>query len=277
VSTTQTNPYASPLGTDTPPQLPTPQVSFAQILNCGLQLYISNLAAIVIVTLVIYTPLQFFHSYMDYFVFAEDDLRSSFRLQRALYAFFGIIATAGVIAIGDAAMRGEPLSAWEALGEGLSAWPRMFWSRLLANFLLLAAFLALIIPGIYVFFRLAILEPVAVIEHRSGIGCIKRAYQLTQRRFWLMFGVLGSAYAIVILVGFAMAMPLALFPEIDHWLLDIAMSLLVHVIESIAPILMVAVYFALHSDVEQTNRAAADVTLSGTGIPVPSLGTDLNR
>src|SRR5262245_33175213 len=193
----ETNPYASPIEAESQLAPAAPPIRFREILNSGLRLYATNFLTIVAITLIVWTPLELFQSYMDYFVFDPEDVRSTFRLQRGLQGFFGIIVTAAVIAVCDATARGERLSVYEALEAGLSAWPRMFWARLVTGLLLLVAFLALIIPGIYAAFRLVLIEPVAVIEHKTGGDCIKRAYHLSQGRFWLFLGLFGGSYLIL--------------------------------------------------------------------------------
>jgi len=264
-----TNPYASPTEPETQLVPAAPSVSFRGILNSGLRLYATNFSKIVVITLIVCTPLEFFQSYMDYFVIDADDFRSSFRLQRALHNFLGIIATAGVIAVCDAAMRGERLSALEGLSEGFSAWPRMFWSRLVSGLLILLAFLALIIPGIYFTFRLALVEPVAVIEHASGGDAIKRSYYLTNGRFWLMLGLLVSSYIVLGLFGMAVVAPTMIFAEIDHWLVNVATSLCINIVAQVIPSILVAAYFACLRDAEKASETMLAVgNQDGASMPV---------
>lgn len=250
----ETNPYASPIEAESQLAPAAPQVSLRGILNSGLRLYATNFLTIVAVTLIVWTPLELFQSYMDYFVFDPEDVRSTFRLQRGLQSFFGIIVTAAVIAVCDAAMRSEQLSIFEALEAGLSAWPRMFWTRLLTGLLLLVAFLALIIPGIYAVFRLALVEPVAVIEHKTGSDCIKRAYLLSKGRFWLFLGLFGGSYLILGVFSVLIVAPTVLFSEFDHWLVNVFTSLCIDVLMQTIPALMVAAYFACSREAERASQ-----------------------
>jgi hypothetical protein len=247
------NPYASPVHPDRMGHEPAPEASFGRILNAGLRLFTGNLWQIAVVTLVVWTPLEIFQGYMEYFVFEADDLSSTFRLQRTLDNLFGIIATGGVIAIETAAMRGVKMTVWGGLIAGVTSWPRLFWTRLIRGLLLLLAFLALIIPGIYFAIRLVFVEPVAVIEHWSGGNCIKRAYELTAGRFWLLFWLLVLSYSAIVFISFALFIPLAFFPEIDHWLVSTAISLVVDVLSQIPTSILVAAYFAcLHNSAAES-------------------------
>ncbi len=277
-----TNPYASPVATEGFTHPPERTGSFRRILNVGLQLYFTNLLPIAIVTLIVWTPLELFAAYMEYFVFDPEDIGAMFRLQQALDSFFGIIAMGAVIALHDASIRGEQLSAWEALGEGFAAWPRLFWSRLIRGFLLVFAFLALIIPGLYYWARLALVEQAAVIEHKSGFDCIKRSHHLTAGRFWLLFGLMALVYVAVAVLSLILFFPLGFFPEIDHWLLFAAISLFLDIFMQIPTSLLTAAYFdSLHdlnhqnlSKKEADDRAAAYLaSLQGPQLQQPTNST----
>jgi hypothetical protein len=238
------NPFAAPQTSEPwTARVRSPGGSFGEALKTGLWLFTENLLPILIVTSIVWSPLEVLQAYCDYFVFEEDDLRSSFRLQRTLNSLFGIIATGAVIAAGDASLRGTRISAWQALFAGLAAWPRLFWTRLVRGFLLVLAFLALILPFIYVGFRLMLVETVVVAERRSGMDCIKRAWELAERRVWRITGLMIVTYFAVVTVSILLFVPLAIFPEFDHWLLSAALSLVADLLGHIPTLVLVAVYF----------------------------------
>jgi hypothetical protein len=227
--------------------------SFPRALNFGLQVFVENFLAILTVIAIIWIPLELVQAYCDYFVFDEDDFRSTRRLQRAFDGLFGIIATGGVLAIGNAAHRGERLSGFAALGEGLSAWPRLFWTRLICGLVLLAAFLALIIPFIYVGFRLMLLEAVVVVEHRSGMDGLKRAWQLADQRWWLITGLTVVTYGAIMIIGIGLFIPLAFMPAIDHWLVSAGLSLLVDLMAQVPTLVLLGAYIqAVSMSLEST-------------------------
>src|SRR6185503_2790295 len=101
------------------------------ILEQSWKIYRERFLVIVAVVIVVWTPLELFSSYMDAFVFGEDDFVKSLKLARFLENFFGIIATAGVIFIGYEAGAGQPATLGRALNQGLMAWGRMWWTRFL--------------------------------------------------------------------------------------------------------------------------------------------------
>jgi hypothetical protein len=77
-----TNPYAAPAADEGFIRPPERTGSFRRILNVGLHLYFTNLLPIAVVTLIVWTPLELFQAYLDYFVFDPEDIRASFRLRQ---------------------------------------------------------------------------------------------------------------------------------------------------------------------------------------------------
>lgn len=238
-----TNPYAAPAADEAFVPPPDRTGSFRRILNVGLHLYFRNLLPITIVTLIIWIPCELFQAYMDHFVLDPENVGQTFRIRQFLESFFGIIGVGAVIAIQDATLRGEKITIWESLDEGFSAWPRLFWSSVLRGFLLLLAFLALVIPFIYYLVRLVLVEQVAMIEHTGVVDSIKRAHELSARRFWLLAGLTFLPYAAIWLIAIALHIPLSIFPELDHWLVSATFALPVDVLAQIPTSLLVVAYF----------------------------------
>lgn len=238
------NPYAAPQVGESIEQARQPPITFLDVLRTGVDLYVGNLQNVVIVICIVWMPLELFQAYMDYFVLDPDDFRGSFRLSQFLENVFGIIATGGVIAIGAAAINGQRLGWWAALQKGFEAWPRMIWTRIVTGFCLVLALLCFVLPGLYLFLRLALTEPVVVVERLSGMGALKKSAALTQRAVLRMLGLVLVLLGTVFAVGVAVALPTVLLPEFDHWLLSAATSLLIDVFTGWATLTFVAAYAA---------------------------------
>jgi hypothetical protein len=263
-----TNPYAAPAAEEgfiRPPERAGP---FRRILNIGFHLYFTNLLPITIVTLIIWSPCELFQSYMDHFVLDPESFGQSFRLRQFLDGFFGIIGVGAVIALQDATLRGETISIWQSLDEGFSAWPRLFWSSVLRSILLLVALIALIIPFLYYLVRLALVEQVAMIEHTGAVDSIKRAHELSARRFWLLAGLTFLPHAAIWLIAVGIAIPFGIFPELDHWLLSAALALPVDVLSQIPTTLLVVAYFEFTRAPPAANPPAP-ITASPAHSPAP--------
>jgi len=194
------------------------------------------------VIVVIWLPLDLLSSYMDYFVFGPDDLRKSFKFSRFLDNFIGIIATAAVISIGYSSCAGERPAFGSAMSVAARAWGRMWWTRFLTGLMLVLGLLLLIIPGLYLLVRLALVEPVAVCERVSGSTAMRRSFELTRGRFWQVF-LLGLAFGAVIIAAMAcVVLPPLFIPALDHWLVDAGTSLVADVVAAFGTLCLLCAY-----------------------------------
>ncbi len=214
------------------------------ILKQAWNIYRKNFLVIAGVVLVIWVPLELLVSYMDYFVFDPDDLRKSFKLTQFVDNFIGIIATAGVIAIGYTACRGERLSFRDAMSTGFQSWGRMWWTRLLSGLAILLGCILLIIPGFYLLIRLTLVEPIAVCEHISGSAAMRRSFELTRGHFWklVLLGLVFGALFVVLIA--CVVIPPLIFPVLDHWLIDAATSLFGDLVGAFGTLCVLCAYTA---------------------------------
>jgi len=219
------------------------------ILKQTWQTYRQHFRVILMVVVAVWTPLELLSSYMDAFVFGEDDFRKSWKFAQFLDNFFGIIAAAGVIFIGHQALTGQRATFRSAIATGFNSWGRMWWTRFLTGLALVVGLLLFIIPGVYLLVRLSLVEPVAVQERVSGTTAMRRSYALTEGHFWLVFR-LGIVLLGVFIVPLLLIMVTQLIPALDHWLIDAATQLVCDVVVSFGTIALVIVYS--HFNNEQT-------------------------
>ncbi|MDQ3962867.1 MAG: hypothetical protein M3277_03000 [Actinomycetota bacterium] len=66
----------------------------------------------------------------------------------------------------------------------------LMWLAIISGFLLILAFLALVIPGIYLWVAWAVAVPVLMTEERRGIEALSRSRALVKGTWWPAFGVL---------------------------------------------------------------------------------------
>jgi len=218
------------------------------ILKHAWNMYRTNFGVIAAVILAICLPIDLLSSYMDYFVFDPDDLRKSFKFSRFLENFIGIIATAAIISIGYKANLGERSSFRSAMSTGLSSWGRMWWTRCLTGLALLLGLLLLIIPGLYLFVRLALIEPVAVCERVSGSTAMRRSFELTKGRFWQLV-LLGLVFGVILVILIAcIVIPAIFIPALDHWLVDAATSLVADFIGAYGTLCLYSAYVTLSAN-----------------------------
>lgn len=225
------------------------------ILQQSWKTYRQHFSVILAVVVAVWTPLELLSSYMDTFVFGEDDFRKSWKFAQFLDNFFGIIPTAGVIFIGHEALTGQRATFRSALDAGFSSWGRMWWTRVLSRLALVVGFLLLIIPGVYLLVRLSLVAPVAVQERISGSAAMRRSFALTQGRFWFVFRLGLVLIGLLILPVVVLVLPSVFIPALNHWLIDAATQLICDIVIAFWSIAFVTAYS--HFNNEQTAVAEA--------------------
>ena len=220
----KTNPFAAP---SVPPEvIPHPPNQIRGTLVQAWRIYTDHFIVIIAAVCVIWLPLELISSYMDFYVFAPDDLRSSFKLTQFFELFVGIIATAAVISIGATATKNGTPNFSKALTEALLAWPRMWWTSFLAGLAIAVGLLLFIVPGIYLSIRLCFANAIVVVERKAGFNAFRRSFELTENNSWYIFK-LSCALILLFLLLFAVAiMPSLLFPTLDTWIYDACVQLI---------------------------------------------------
>jgi hypothetical protein len=96
----------------------------------------------------------------------------------------------GMIAILILVFARQGTSVGGALAASIMLLPFYFIAGLIANFIVLAGLLLLLVPGLYLFGRLVVLGPVVVAENRRNpIDAIRRAFELTKGNGWAVLGL----------------------------------------------------------------------------------------
>jgi hypothetical protein len=246
MSTDDLNPYASP-AVSTMAGVRRSGDRVLDALAEAWELFTRHVLVIAAAVMAVWTPLELFSSYMDYYVFDPDDFRSSFKLAQFLDNFFGIIATAAVISVGANAAAGKSSTIFGALGAGLSAWPRIWWTRLLYRLAVFFGLLLLVVPGIYVAIRLCLAENVAVVEHVSGTTALSRSFELTRGRFWFLVRLYVATGLLFLLLIIMVIIPVVAVPVLDHWVVDAASQLVGDVVVAYGTLCFFCVYRNLSS------------------------------
>ncbi len=240
------------------------------ILRHAWSLYRKHFGVVAAVVVAIWLPLDLLSSYMDYFVFGPDDVRKSFKFARFLDNFVGIVATAAVIAVGYSSCVGGHPAFGSAMSVGARSWGRMWWTRVLTGLSIVLGLILLIIPGLYLLVRLALVEPVVVCERVSGSTAMRRSFELTRGRFWQVVLLVLASGAIIIVPMACVILPIVFIPVLDHWIVDAATSLLADVIAAFGTLCLLCAYVSFAKEQGLAEQGAAPN--GGTAAPVGDSG-----
>ena len=131
-----------------------------------------------------------------------------------LQAALNVLALGAVVLAVDAFQRRTPLSLGDAIGASAGVWFSLVCTQLLAGFWVLLGFICLIVPGILMALRYALVHVTVLLEGRTGNAALARSKELMLRH---MGRILGSLLVVVvvavIMTGFGyLVMKVATFP-----------------------------------------------------------------
>jgi hypothetical protein len=97
----------------------------------------------------------------------------------------------------------QPTNVGSSLRFAVRRLGSLLWLQILAGTLLVLAFIALVIPGIWLYVAWSVATPVLLIEGRGGYAALRRSFRLVRGRWWPSAGVLAVAAIMTSVVGAA--------------------------------------------------------------------------
>ena len=145
--------------------------------------------------------------------------------------------------------KGQPSSVGEAMRFARGSMMRLFGWSLLGGALIIAGYLLLLVPGIYLQVAVVTLLPGVVVVERGGIG---RCLRLIRSRFWVTAGRLAVAMAVVLAYSFAMGLVAGL-----AMLASPALTVVIQVVALVPTIAFFnAVYVITYAELRRHENAA---------------------
>jgi hypothetical protein len=112
---------------------------------------------------------------------------------------------------------GRETSARESLRYASNRLGATLWLTVVLVLGLLAGFLALFLPGIWLYIAWSVVYPVMLVEGTGGFAALTRSFKLVQTRWWATAGRMAVTY---ILVGVVTVVAALLFLAPTEWLID---------------------------------------------------------
>jgi hypothetical protein len=118
-----------------------------------------------------------------------------------------LVATAATLQVVTVAYLGGEPDWRQSLKLAAQRLPSLLWLALLTGLGLLVAFVALVIPGIYLSVAWSLAFAALMAEDLKGTAALGRSYRLVRGRWWPTFGTLLLAYILMMVVGFLVQLP----------------------------------------------------------------------
>ncbi len=236
------------------------------ILSHAWSLFKDNFRVILLITLIIYIPINLVLALIPLEEMAEtqspmESFQSYMRIMQILEGLIGIIATMAIAHVVKNSIDGKAIPLGVALNKSMTTWVTAVKTNFISGLYLLGLTLLLIVPGViyYVYWSFALL--VATFHGKSGKSAMDYSKAMVKGRWWrvaiysFVFGLLS------IITGLIAGAPLWFFPEGINVVADVTMSTLIDIIY--AYFTVVTVVFFINFD--STKKEAEAIP-----IPVPS-------
>jgi hypothetical protein len=185
-SPTRDNPYEPPrseaLGLAEEP-IDVPPTFFGKLAT-ALRLYFGNLPLIAAVVLTVWLPANFLLELILEDRPDSDDPLVAMQFNNIAEAFLGPFVSGALIAALAERVEGRRAGYWAAMGVGLRRWGKVFVARLQAGLLIILGLIALIVPGVIMAVRYALIDPAVVLEGATASESRTRSTELARGQGW---------------------------------------------------------------------------------------------
>jgi hypothetical protein len=208
------------------------------------------------IVLVIYIPIELILSALPFD--DEQFLKSTareFRLQRALEALLGVLCSMALAHLVLADHEKRLLTTGDSLWLAASRWRASVGTQFLLGLIYLGALLALVLPLVFVWIATVFTVPLVALRDRSGLQAIKASWALVRGRWWAVFRLMALLVLAEVVLAVLVTAPFLFLPE--HYVLDVASSLLLDIVAALFTIATVKAMLHLEAHpVEEAHPAA---------------------
>ena len=205
------------------------QFSIGRILSESWKMFIENFQVILIITLVVYIPINIILSLVPI-----DDSMEGFklylRIMQILEGLIGIIATMAIAYAIKNKFDGKTVNAAEALKKALSRWGAAVGTNIMLGIFLLGLTLLLIVPGIIYYVYWIFVSLVVVLNDKSGKDALDYSKKIVEGRWWRVAGYSIVFAMLGIIVGVVVSIPYWFLPE--NFLINIVTDTLIDILFS---------------------------------------------
>ena len=141
----------------------------------AISLFSSNISLFSRIILTIWLPGNIIINYLDYYVFYEADFIGLMRANMWIQGIFGPIYIGALIYALSKLKQYQMVTYTEAITAGFRNWQRLWWARFIAGLFIALGFIALIVPGIFLTIRYALIDSVVILEGADASESRKRS------------------------------------------------------------------------------------------------------
>jgi hypothetical protein len=213
----------------------------------AIRLLFANAILFSSIILTIWLPGNLLVNYLTFNIFGREEILRQLRITMLIESIFGPIYIAAMIHALSRLKEGQRPTYSEAILVGLRNWGRLFVARLIAGLLILLGLIALIVPGILLLVRYALLDPAVVLEGATPAEARRRSTELTSGIRWQIFGAgllfLVAFVVLSVVLSFLIYLPLELFQGLDTMAINVVLDCVLDVAFAVIQIVMFLYYW----------------------------------
>ncbi|QDV84095.1 hypothetical protein TBK1r_30400 [Stieleria magnilauensis] len=209
------------------------------------------------IILTVWLPGNLLINYLAYYVYSEDEIVDLMRSTMWIEGIFGPVYIGAMIHVLWKLKRGEYAGYSEAIGVGIRNWGRLFAARLVAGLIVTLGFLVLIIPGIVLQVRYALLDSAVVLDDADAHSARVRSTELTVGMRWQIFFAAILFFVPYMFLSVAIYLPVDFYPQLDTMATSVVLDCFLDIVYAIIQIVMFLFYWeAVAKETSSTGPAA---------------------
>ncbi len=194
----------------------------------ALSLLWNNLGLFTAIVLTVWLPGNILINFVAHNYYAEVSI-GSMMLPMWVGGIFGPIHIGALVYALYQIKMGRTARYREAMSVGFRKWGSLFAARLVAGFLIVLGFIALIIPGIILAVRYSLLDAAVIVEDKGTSESRVRSKELTAGRRWQIFGAATLFVIPFLLFSFIIYLPLGFFESLNIMPVEVALDCIMDV------------------------------------------------
>ncbi|TWT78153.1 hypothetical protein Pla123a_09430 [Posidoniimonas polymericola] len=219
-----------------------------RLLSQSLATLAAYLPVLAVITVLIYLPINFMLTAMFWDSADEAGGWAYYQANGFAETLFGVVASGFATIVAWRSRMGEPVRFTEALGGALRHWPSLVGGSILYNLGVMAGFVALVIPGVFLALGWSVLYPVIIIENSGPTAAFSRSAQLMSGRRWPMLGCNALIFVGMIATSTVLYTLIEFLPY-DYWFAyNVAADTIISGVALLWPVLMTVAYLEARAE-----------------------------
>lgn len=210
-----------------------------QKLGAAINIWLSNIVLFALIILTVWLPGNILLNMYVYNV-SSPDIWNVTRYSMIIEGLFGPIYIGAMVYALFKIKQNQKVDYREAITVGFNNWGKLFVARWIAGIIIVLGFIALIVPGIILSVRYAVLDYAVIIEGAGASQARSRSVELTKGNRWKIFSVIVLFLITFMIISIIVYIPIGF---VDNIILSIALDCILDVIYGVLIIVLFLFYW----------------------------------